>query len=88
MDNTKPEPSQQPPEQHPRGDGAAESPRETDAPTETVRTDESSKPDRFNALLTEVEGLPARPLNEHNDVFSRAHRTLTEALNDVERGDS
>ena len=88
MDNTKPEPTQQPPEQRPPGADAAESPQEADGPTETVPTYESSKPDRFNALLTEVEGLPARPLNEHNDVFSRAHRTLTEALNDVERGDS
>ncbi len=45
-------------------------------------------PQRFADVLAAVDEVEGRPLVEHKDVFTRAHRDLTDALNDVERGDS
>ncbi len=92
MDITQPDSGQQQPDE-PAGSDAVESSPSNEA---TQRASEASKPgavptdrlQRFADVLAEVDGVDERPLADHKDVFTRAHRELTDALNDVERGDS
>ncbi|PRZ40947.1 hypothetical protein CLV47_113113 [Antricoccus suffuscus] len=99
MDITQPDSGQQQPDDVSGGDGveSATSNGETgstpkpSAPNQHQldrRAAETETPQRFAAVLAEVDAVDERPLADHNDVFTRAHRELTDALNDVERGDS
>lgn len=62
---------------------------EADVPAENPgQSDVGARPQRFADILDDVDGAEDRPLDEHIDVFTRAHRELTDALGDVDRGDS
>ena len=85
MDITQPDPAQHQPDDLSGGDEAeSSSPNQATEPA----AQQPDRPQRFAEVLAEVDEVDGRPLAEHNDVFTRAHRELTDALNDVERGDS
>lgn len=85
MDTTQPDPARRQPEGQADSDDA-----ESASPKQRIElvAPQADPPQRFVDVLAEVDEVDQRPLAEHNDVFARAHRELTDALNDVERGDS
>jgi len=85
MDISQPDDAQSP---TPDIDDRPEASVEESTSPDPTSPDDAARPQRFADVLDEVDNVSERPLDEHNDVFSRAHRELTDALNDVDRGDS
>lgn len=102
MDITQPDSGQQQPDDVSGGiDGDSSTPHETEQAPKTFAQDPQTpgpqvqpadrptdRPQRFAEVLAAVDDVHERPLADHKDVFTRAQRELTDALNDVERGDS